>query len=346
LNNNNNILLNDLKHYEVAPPSFLFENIQNKIEDENAVFGNTLKSLFNHAVVPPSDALSFGGIMSRIKETDQLNVFKPLRDYEIEAPFSFAKLMQIIRGFVATPAQQAAASGAKVISMTNFKRIVAAAAILLLGFIGYLTFQSINTGKTNSPDAPLVNTGNNTPTTPTNPTLLPPTDSSTLDQQANNPIAFIDGTKKNIFQKYSTSRNTGRKREARQSFAFASPVPATPAAKEMLINGSSFTIVDNDYLATFASFNETNLPAFLQVDKPVATTITIDDYTSITITEGMGAMMKKMYKTKKSGKPTRRARRTKEKLEKWKKADADYFNQNSTTNPLDPIDLGNFILNK
>ena len=146
---------------------------------------------------------------------------------------------------------------------------------------------------------------------------------------------------------YGSKRNKSFRTNGKNNFLFDDPkaVESLPMT-DMKINGSSFSIVDNDYLATFTSFDPNNLPLFLQAEKPVATSITVDQYSSINISEGMGAIMKKMYKTKKSGKPTRRARKTKEKLEKWKKLDADYFNQNSNLNPLDPIDLGNFILNK
>jgi hypothetical protein len=342
LENNNTILLHDLKGYDVAPPAFLFDNIKNKIEEDDTNFTNTFKSLVQHAVAPPAAAISFGAIMNRIKETDQLNTFKPLKDYEVAPPFSFAKLMEIIRGMVATTSMNIKPT-AKVISFSaNFKRIAAAAAILLMCFVGYLTYQrSTANGQENEGSLA------NTPVTPipsniTPSVIIPPITDSNAITNTNPTLAFIGNNNYNAKNKFGNGRRDGKQK----MFFGAAPTLDVPAPTELLINGSKFTIVDNDYLATFASFNESNLPEFLKVDNPVATQITIDDYASITITEGMGAMMKKMYKTKKSGKPTRRARKQKEKLEKWKKADADFFNPNVNLNPLDPIDLGNFILYK
>lgn len=342
MENNNTILLQDLKGYAVAPPAFLFDNIKNKIVEDDTNITNTFKSLMQHAVAPPASAISFGAIMNRIKETDKLSTFKPLKDYEVTPPFSFAKLMEIIRGMVANTSINIKPT-AKVISFsTNFKRIAAAAAILLMCLVGYLTYQrsAVNgQGKDDSISSKTV-----TPTPSTNPAsvVAPIVDSGAVTN--NNPtLAFIGNNNYNKKNKFGSGSDGKRK----MFFGASSPTTTGIAAPtELLINGSKFTIVDNDYLATFASFNETNLPEFLKADNPVATQITIDDYASITITEGMGAMMKKMYKTKKSGKPTRRARKQKEKLEKWKKADADFFNPNTNLNPLDPIDLGNFILYK
>ncbi len=334
MENNNTILLNDLKGYAIAPPAFLFDKIKNKIEEDDSNITNTFKSLVQHAVAPPAAAISFGNIMNRIKETDQLSTFKPLKDYEVAPPFSFAKLMEIIRGMVTNTSIKPTA---KVISFSaNFKRIAAAAAVLLLCFVGYLTYKKSTT--TSGEESIATNPVTPAPNTPTPSVVIPLTDTAVITN--NNPtLAFIGNNKRNKF-------DNGRDGKRKMFFGSAPAVSSVPAPTEFLINGSKFTIVDNDYLATFASFSESNLPEFLRVDKPVATQITIDDYASITVTEGMGAMMKKMYKTKKSGKPTRRARKQKEKLEKWKKADAIFFNPNANLNPLDPIDLGNFILYK
>jgi hypothetical protein len=336
LEKNNNILLHDLKDYPIAPPAFLFNNIQNKMEEDNTNLTKTFKSLFDHSVIPSTSAVSFGSIMDRIKNTDTLNTFKPLRNYEVTPPFSFATLMDIIRRMVAIPSIKPTA---KIISFSaNFKRIASAAAVLIMCFGGYLIYQ-----KSASNVEQNKNSNNSIATIPSTntPATTPQITDSETTQNTNPPLAFISTNIYTPKNKFGTGRDGIQKMIFGASPSFNPPLPA-----EFLINGSKFTIVDNDYLATFASFNESNLPAFLQVDNPVATQITIDDYAAITITEGMGAMMKKMYKTKKSGKPTRRARKQREKLEKWKKADADYFNPNANLNPIDPIDLGNFILYK
>ncbi len=334
MSNNNNILLTDLKNHEVAPPAFLLQSIKNRIEeDENESLKQSLKPLSAHAVMPPPEAISFGAIMNRIKQTDELNTFKPLKDFEVKPPISFARLMEIIRSLVSN---KETTTSAKVVSFGAFKKIAAAAAVLLLLVSGYFIFQKNSIKTTTGSVTATNNPTNNSSVTPT---ITPLVDTNNLAK--NNNIAAIDEK-----GKYRKRKNNiygrGSKAALLDNPKIAESIPMT----DISINGAVIPIIDNDYLTTFTSFDANNLPLFLQADNPVATSITVDQYTSITISEGMGAMMKKMYKTKKSGKPTRRARKQKEKLEKWKKVDADYFNQNSSSNPLDPLDLGNFILNK
>jgi hypothetical protein len=72
--------------------------------------------------------------------------------------------------------------------------------------------------------------------------------------------------------------------------------------------------------------------------------ISIDRYSYINVSEKMNGLLQRMYETKKNGKPTGKARRTKKIMEKWKKADAEYFDRNLSKNPLDIIDLSEFIL--
>lgn len=317
----------------MAPPVFLLQSIKSRIEeDENESLKQSLKPLSVHVVMPPPEAISFGAIMNRIKQTDELNTFKPLKDFEVNPPISFARLMEIIRSLISN---KETTTSARVVSFGVLKKIAAAAAVLLLLVSGYFIFQK-NSTSTSEPTI----ANNNPTTTPIVTPKITPLGDSTNSIQKNN-IAALDA-----IGNYKKTKNNVFGRGIKSSFLNNQNIAESLPMTDMSINGAVIPIIDNDYLTTFTSFDANNLPLFLQSDNPVATSITVDQYTSITISEGMGAMMKKMYKTKKSGKPTRRARKQKEKLEKWKKVDADYFNQNSSSNPLDPMDLGNFILNK
>ncbi len=343
MNNNSTISLQDLQSHSVAPPSFLFENIQNKIVEEDKLFSIKLQSLSNHTVQPPIDTVSFGEIMSRIKDTDDLNILKLLKKYEVDAPFTFSAMMEKIRAIMGATNNVVPLRTSKVFSIsTNLKKLIAVAAVFLLCFSSYFIYKNTNTPQDNNLPS-LAST-----TTATIPSL--PLLNNNVQKAVDSNIILPTPTIVAVFNnKNNTSiykNKGGFRKENKQRTVVAIPMQGKPVATDMNIAGIKFPIVDNDYLASFAALNENNLPAFLRVEKPIATTVTIDDYTYITISEGMGAMMKKMYKTRKSGKPTRRARKAKEKLENWRRADAEYFNQNSTSNPLDPLDLGNFIFNK
>jgi len=109
------------------------------------------------------------------------------------------------------------------------------------------------------------------------------------------------------------------------------------------IEGQPFPVADNDLLASFASFTWPNLPGYLtrSSDKPLK--IHVDQYTSIFISKNMQDMMKEMYGVNSNGKPARKARKAREKLDKWKKSDQRHFDDSNEANPLDPVDLAEFI---
>lgn len=117
------------------------------------------------------------------------------------------------------------------------------------------------------------------------------------------------------------------------------PTPVYTAS----VDGYDFPVSNNDLLVSFASFNYNNLPAFITSDETAPVEIRIDQSTSITVSEGMVSMMKTMYKTKRNGKPTFNAKRTKKRIEKWKASDAKFFDKNPGKNPMDPFDLAEFI---
>lgn len=109
------------------------------------------------------------------------------------------------------------------------------------------------------------------------------------------------------------------------------------------VEGAGMPLVDNDFMVTFASFTYEELPSFITEEEDSEMTIRLDQYSYFTISENMMNSIKKMYQRRSRGTPTRRARKEKEKLERWKKADAARFDQKHISNPLDPIDLAEFI---
>jgi hypothetical protein len=116
-------------------------------------------------------------------------------------------------------------------------------------------------------------------------------------------------------------------------------------ASRFSMEGSGFTLVENDFVATFASFQYEDLPSFLTAEDEESKEqlIRLDQYSYFTISKNMVDMLKRMYQRKSKGTPTRKARKEKEKLEQWKKADETRFDQKQLKNPLDPIDMAEFI---
>lgn len=108
-------------------------------------------------------------------------------------------------------------------------------------------------------------------------------------------------------------------------------------------DGAGMAMVDNDFIVTFASYQYEELPAFLTEEEDSEMMIRLDQYSYFTISENMMSSLKKMYQRRSRGTPTRKARKEKAKLEQWKQADEGWFDHKKRHNPLDPIDLAEFI---
>jgi hypothetical protein len=105
----------------------------------------------------------------------------------------------------------------------------------------------------------------------------------------------------------------------------------------------TFSRVDDNLLTTFASFSYQTVPEFLLKESTEDVLIRVDMYTSINISKEMRSMMKKMYETRRNGKSTRKAKKQKRKLAGWQKADTKYFDAKLDKNPVDVLDLADFL---
>lgn len=114
---------------------------------------------------------------------------------------------------------------------------------------------------------------------------------------------------------------------------------------EFTAEESGLQLVDNDFIVTFASYRYEALPAFLAEGKEDNSELLVrlDQYSYFTISDNMLSSLKKMYQQRRRGTPTRRARKEREKLEQWKRADEARFDLKQVNNPLDPIDMAEFI---
>jgi hypothetical protein len=320
--NNGKKILPDLKDHEVQPPSFLLDKIRQKIgEEEDAAFRKVFAPLAGHSISPKNDLFNERIAPEILLIDNNRDALKSLRDHQVTPPVQFEEMLATAKKNAQT---------AKVFKLGDYsRRIAAAVAVIILGAASYFIYQNTQHNKAlNGTDNTVASNGNGPVNKPAD--TLPATQQTPGLVQKNNETAIASN---------GLPRNSRKPKSE-----LSTPFYTGRTGVRIGIDGSQFAVKDNDYLGTFASFTEASMPPFLRADKPVATTVTVDKYTSITISEGMAAILKKTYKTRRNGKPTRRARKQKEKIEKWKKADADYFNQNSTNNPLDPIDLGDFIL--
>jgi len=111
----------------------------------------------------------------------------------------------------------------------------------------------------------------------------------------------------------------------------------------LFIDTHPLPLVDNDLFVTLTSFKYPEVAAYVGKGQDQTLKVHLDQYTNIFISRQVAGMIKQMYETRPNGKPTRKARKMKERLDGWKKADEKRFDSTATFNPTDPIDLGDFI---
>ena len=318
MNNAENILTN-LIELSIQPSGELYHRIIEHIycpEEEKA---DQLKEIFAELkslqIAPQKSELLFQNIFSQVSKTPIDVTVASLKETRVKPPGDIFQKIWLRISAKRTPG--------KVVSMP-WRTISAASAIILLlvatwSIINYRSndVQIKEDLATSSP------AGNSLASSA--PSLLTKTDSNNKANKNALTLANNTSTAKNKFtkNKYTAGKST---------FTL------------MQIDDEYIKIRDNDILASFASFIGANVPSFFfNEQKNENVKLRVDNSTSISISEGMMKMMRKMYGTKRNGKPTHKSKRIKKRIEKWQKADKAYFDIKPGKNPFDPIDLGDLI---
>lgn len=157
------------------------------------------------------------------------------------------------------------------------------------------------------------------------------------DSLANNFIgnsATIDSAALN---EHSKSHGNDKKKVNREDIEFS-----TKASTHISKNVST-AFINADFIYLLTSFNPETAELFMQ-DLASKSVLYLNRFSYVNISDKMREFLETMYKTKHNKKPTRKAKKARQKLEKWKQADENYFDNGSGKNPLDIIDLSEFIL--
>ncbi len=133
--------------------------------------------------------------------------------------------------------------------------------------------------------------------------------------------------------------NENRKKE----FLGRGVVKKQNKSKVTFSNGGEAKLYDNDVLLTLASYSGNDWKQFF-TNAVEDKRITLNKYSYLNLSDKMVEMLQNTYLTKKNGNPSRKAKRTKKKFEKWRKKDEKYFDKNMRNNPTDIIDLSDFTL--
>jgi len=240
----------------------------------------------------------------------EIDIFRSLQNHSIPPPsFSSLKLGELI----AEKEKSSTGKKASILNLSNFARAAAAVLIIAVG----IWFIYNKKGDTNNIVATNTNTTNNVNTgTSQTQIALPSQPANTVP--GNHGLMAIT-SKNNVIVEH------GKKIKASQHL------------KE------SGGLMDNDILLTLVSYNYTEyLPLLAEIKKDHK--ITLDQYSYVSVSDKMNDVLQKMYATKGNNKPTRKAKKLRATMEKWKKRDEKHFDINTNNNPIDIIDLSEFIL--
>ncbi|MGC4038739.1 MAG: hypothetical protein QM764_22440 [Chitinophagaceae bacterium] len=306
-------ILKKLRDFEVEPPAALRENIFVELDYDFQIgtkvsHPGLLSQLQELEIAPPS--FLYSSVEKRVLENIHLSFLQHL---ETTPPATaYAAIIEKI----AEPIRQqenSAFTGAH-----KMFRYQAAAVLFLIAVAGFLIYQSLHTAPKSS------NGIADKKSIPVNNAVDSMIKTTSLPGNSNNEaIAFTKPKKKKKKPGVAESEQ---------------PVELT-----MSIDDYKFPVVDNDLLFTFSSFTYTALPSFVTDEEKKEFSIRIDQYTAINVSEAMTKMIRRMNLYRNNGKLTNKAKRSRATQEKWKKADADQFDNSLIKNPLDAMDLAEFI---
>jgi hypothetical protein len=299
-------ILHQLQDYSATPPPGLFDKVWQTLQNSSLSDTMNNASIINTGDGHPPAELDF------------------LRAVAVAPP---AYMFSQVANVVLHPDNAIAAPPAKVVRK-NFgwwKKAAAAAVLLLFGIaVVYQLMQ--NKTETDAVAILPSKTGNEAVTQP----AMPATGSAGAN------LANDSNTQQSIVQKATTGQTTKKYREGRAKWQ--------NQYSEKGQQSNALAFAGTDVLYKLVNYQYQDATAFMTaLAASPQRRISIDRYSYVNVSEKMNGLLQRMYETKKNGKPTGKARRTKKRLEKWKKADAEYFDSKLSKNPLDIVDLSEFI---
>lgn len=280
-----------------------------------------LKGLQNYQQNPPADI--FDKILASVTNADDAgskHVFGQLQQYAVQPPVTILGNTENVLFAEKKPAS------VKKIPAYYWYRAVAATVLIALGL---WWFTKSTGGSTTEQE-----TANHNAPVKTPPQLITPVTNDTASKQKSSNEQLVAVVKDNFINpKKAYNVNTTEPKASLLSSAAAT------------VGGLPITITDNDVFATLINYTYNSQEQFWkEEDKELL--IALNQYSSMTISEKMLALMKKMYRVKGNNKIPRSAKRAQKRLAKWKEADAMQFDSSGNKNPLDIIDLSDFFFKK
>jgi hypothetical protein len=296
-------IFRQLRGYFITPHLTIWKGLRNRLFNKN--IPDPLSQLKDFRKEPPAEL--FNRVLQTHQQIKANERFLQLKDFAIQpADDLFDKVFSLAK-------QRKNKPQGILYPFHKYKKGLAAAALIILLFTCYFIFKTTST-EHNSTDS-LVNK-----------TPVIAADS-----------IFIKDTNNNEIQKQRwTALNNIAGKQKRWGYFNASNQLSFYNAN---IFGNNIPVENSDLLFSFVNYPFTMGQAISWNEKK-GNTIRINAYTNIKISPFMVAAIADLYKVKRNGRPTAKARKAKIKIRRWRKTDIKTFDKKKNRNPLDIIDLG------
>jgi hypothetical protein len=295
------------------------------------------RRLQDHEMPPPPEAFDRLQRALPVSDGDAPGGLERLGQHAVRPPFflrrSIKKLTGTPKNPVAGPAKPGSAGRApakgRLRSIRPSRLVYGAAAACILLVAGLMLYHTLFTR--NSPSTGIAHT-----------TITPPATPVTGAQSEDTALS-----RNNALPGDSAGTAVGLVADATDSMSSARTASSGTSRRSrpssMFIDNHPLPLVDNDLLITLTSFKYPEVADYVSKGEDKALKVRLDQYTNIVISKQAAGMIKEMYQKRSNGKPTRKARKMKDRLDGWKRSDEKRFDGGAPFNPTDPIDLAEFI---
>lgn len=296
-------IFRQLRGYFITPHLTIWKGLRNRLFNKN--IPDPLSQLKDYRKEPPAEL--FNRVLQTHQQIKADEQFLQLKDLAIQpADEFFDKILTLAEERKNQPK-------GILLPFHKYKKLIAAAAFIIVLFTCYFLLKTTNT-ENHSTDA-LVNK-----------TPVHAADTISIKDSNHNELQKERWTAVN---NSSGKNNRGRYFNATNQLSFYNAD----------LYGNNIPVENSDLLFSFVNYPFTMGQA-ISWNENKGNTVRINAYTNIKISPFMAAAISDLYKVKRNGRPTAKARRAKIKIRRWRKTDIKTFDKKKNRNPLDIIDLG------
>ena len=297
-------IFRQLKGYLISPKLNVWRQLRKRLFSTD--FPDNISQLKDYSKEPPSEL--YNSVLEAHERMRLDSKFDKLKDFEIAPEVNaFENIISIIE-------KEKNKQPGIIRQIPFYKKMIAAAALIIVLACCFFLL-STNETRQNEQSYSLANTGNALPDT-------------------TNSIDTLTGGTKNILLVNNTVEQLKYK-----SYSYKFNSTNFLSFSNVIIDGKEAPVEYNDLLYSFTKFPFI-FGQSIPWDDRKGTVVKLNSYSNISVSPYMSSVIGDLYKVKRNGKPSWKAKKAKAKINRWRKNDVKKFDKKKNRNPLDIIDLG------